>query len=136
MARGRSVDPVHPQGAAQSRAVASTAVTGSAALASTCLAKKSRTAREVAREKKLAAKRREVEELEMQMQILSGRLEEVKREVGELESGGCVESDVPLLVQVEMRRERYRGFKRMWEDMSDEERFWYYVESEESKVVE
>jgi hypothetical protein len=135
-AQGKPLDRAQSRRAAQSRRVASTPATGSASRVSTALVRTTRTASEVVRENTLCTKRREVEDLEMQMEILAAKLEKAKRGVREMVTGGYEERVVPLVVQVEMQKERYRGFKRTWEKMSDDDRFWYYVDSEESKIVD
>ena len=72
----------------------------------------------------------------IQREIIAAMLDETKRRVGNIESGSRGEEDVPLVVQVEMRKERYRGYQRMWEEMSEDDRYWYYVDSEEDKMVD
>jgi hypothetical protein len=100
------------------------------------LVKKTPAASEASKAKKRSAKRQEGEDLGIQREIIAAKLDEAKRRVGNSESGGRGEKVVSLVVQVEIRKERYRGYKRMWEEMSEDDRYWYYVESEENKMVD
>jgi hypothetical protein len=100
------------------------------------LAKKTPTASEASKAKKLSAKRQEGEGLGIQRETIATKLDEAERRVRNIESGGRGEKVVSLVVQIEIRKERYRGYQRMWEEMSEDDRYWYYVESEENKTVD
>jgi hypothetical protein len=72
------------------------------------LAKKTPAASEVSKAKKLSAKRQEGEGLGIQREIIATKLDEAEHRVRNTESGGRGGKAAPLVVQVEIRKERYR----------------------------
>jgi len=100
------------------------------------LAQKTPAASEASKAKKRSAKWQEGADLDIQRRIIAAKLDEGNRSVRNIESDSHGREAVPLVVQVEMRKERYRGYQRMWEEMSEDDRYWYYVDSEEDKMVD